>query len=197
MANGGAALIAMRTFLAIVLSCTAVRLAAAQQPVVGPEGQTGVVYSDSTSFWIEVPRGWVLDAEAGRRDGEIAVLYRQGESWGTGDPVMYATLITPKSGFNAVVPAAVRTDSARWAGQVPDLVFSARDSVRTVSDAVAYVREYASAAARRYDTVAYMQADARVWMLVLTARSLASHDAALADFVALVRSYAPGAVRRE
>ncbi len=197
MGNGGATLIVMRTFLAITLSCTAVCAMGAQQPVVGPEGQSGLVTSDSTSFWIEVPRGWVLDAEAGRRDGEIAVFYRQGESWGTGDPVMYATVITPKSGFNAAVPAAVRSDSARWAGQVRDLEFTVRDSVRTVSGAFAHIRSYASASTRQYYTVAYMQADGRVWMLALTARSRAAHDAAFADFVALVRSYAPGPMRRE
>jgi hypothetical protein len=136
----------------------------------------------------------VLDAEAGRRSGSFAVLYRKGESWQTGDPVIYASVITPKSGFNANIPAAVRTDSAQWAGQVSDLVYAVRDSIRTGSGAQAQFRAFQSASARRFDTVAYLQADGRVWMLTLTARSSAARDSAYADFVALVKSYAPGPV---
>ena len=110
---------------------------------------------------------------------------------------MYASVITPKSGFNAAVPAAVRSDSAQWAGQTADLVFTVRDSIRTVSGAFAHLRAFRSISTKRYDTVAYMQADGRVWMLTLTARSLASHDAAYADFVSMVKSYAPGPVRQQ
>jgi hypothetical protein len=187
----------MRSFLALMFTFAAIRGVAGQQPATGPEGQTGLVYTDSTSFWIDVPRGWVLDDDAGRRDGQIAVLYRQGESWKTGEPVMYATVITPKSGFNAAVPAAVRSDSAQWAGQVRDLVFAVSDSIRTVSGAFAHIRSYRSALTRQYSTVAYMQADARVWMLTLSARSPASHAAAYPEFVAMVKSYAPGPVRQQ
>ena len=185
----------MRRFLGVVLSCAAVRAAHAQQRVVGPEGQSGLVYADSTSFWVDAPRGWVLDAESGRGDGAIAVLYRQGESWRAGEAVMYANAFTPKSGFSAVIPAVVRSDSARWAGQVPDLVYTVRDSVRTMGGAFAHMRTFRSTATQHFDTVAYLQADGRVWVLVLTARSLAAHEAASADFVSLVKSYAPGPVR--
>jgi hypothetical protein len=197
MGKGRTVFSVMRGIVALALSCAALRASGAQQAAIGPEGQASLVYSDSTSFWIDVPRGWVLDAEAGRRDGEIAVLYRQGESWSTGDPVMYASVITPKSGFNAAVPAAARSDSARWAGRVADLAFTMRDSVRTVSGEFAHVRAYASESAKQYETVAYLQADGRVWMLALSARSRVSHDAAFADFMLLVRSYAPGPMRRE
>ena len=108
-----------------------------------------------------------------------------------------ASVITPKSGFNAAVPAAVRSDSAKWAGEVPDLVFTVRDSVRTASGAFANIRAFRSTKGKQYATVAYMQADARVWMLTLTARSLAAHDAAYPDFVSLVKSYAPGPMREQ
>jgi hypothetical protein len=195
----GADAVVARGFVALAFCCAATRAAGAQQlpKDSGPQGQSGLVTVDSTSFWIDAPHGWVLDTEAGRRDGAIAVLYRQGESWKSGDPVVSASVITPKSGFNAVVPAAVRSDSARWAGQVPDLVFAVRDSVRTVSGVFARICTYRSASRRRYETVAYMQADARVWMLTLSAGSVASYDAASADFVSLVTSYAPGPTRHE
>lgn len=187
----------MRGFLLFVMTCAAAAAGAvgAQQTARGPEGQSGLIFTDSTSFWIDPPRGWVLDTEAGRRDGSIAVLYRQGESWPTGEPVIYASAFTPKSGFSAVIPAVVRGDSAQWAGQVSDLVYAVRDSIPTVSGAYAHLRAFQSASARRFDLAAYFQTDGRVWVLVMTARSAASRDAAYADFVSLVKSYAPGPAR--
>jgi hypothetical protein len=91
----------------------------------------------------------------------------------------------------------VRVDSAQWAGQVSDLVYAVRDSIRTVSGAYAQFRTFQSASTRRYDTVAYLQAEGRVWMLTLSARSLLARDAADADFASLVKSYAPGPMRQQ
>jgi hypothetical protein len=192
MERGRTAFSATRVFLALALGCAALHTVRAQQPERGSGGQSALVHSDTASFWIDVPRGWVFDAEAGRRDGAIAVLYRQGESWDAGDPVMYASVITPHTGFNPEIPAALRSDSARWAGQASDFALTIRDSIRTVSGAFAYMRSYGSVSSRQYDTVAYLQADGRVWMLTLSAGSPASQNAGYADFVALVKSYVPG-----
>jgi hypothetical protein len=187
--------ISARLVLALGLHVSAVGAICAQQQARGAEGQSSLVYSDSTSFWIDVPRGWVLDPESGRRDGVIVALYKHGESWRTGEAVMYASVITPKSGFNAVIPAAIRSDSANWAGQSNDLVFTARDSIRTISGAFAQLRRFQAASTKHFETVAYLQAEGRVWMLALAARSLAARDAASPDFLSLVKSYAPGPIR--
>ncbi len=184
-----------RAVLALGLHVITAGALFAQRQARGPEGQSGLVYSDSTSFWIDAPRGWELDPESGRRDGVIVVLYKQGESWRTGEPVMYASVITPKIGYNAVIPAAIRSDSANWAGLAKDLVFTARDSVRTISGAFAQLRAFQSASTKHFDTVAYLQAEGRVWMLTLAARSPGAHDAAFPDFLSLVKSYAPGPSR--
>ncbi|HYV96048.1 MAG TPA: hypothetical protein VE967_01185 [Gemmatimonadaceae bacterium] len=164
----------------------------AQQPAHGPQGQPNLVVSDSTSFWIAPPDGWVFDAESGKREGLLAVFYRKGQSWRTAEPLMHASVITRKIGYNAVIPAAIRSDSANWAGTAKDFVFVVRDSVRTNSGVMAHLRSYRSVSSKQFDTVAYYQGDERTWMITLTARSLAAHDAAYADFMALVKSFAPG-----
>lgn len=185
-----------RAVVALALSVAAARAVFAQS-ARGPDGQSGLVTVDSTSFWIDPPRGWVLDAESGKRDGLLSVFYKQGESWRTGEPVMYAAVITRKIGYNAVIPGAIRSDSANWAGQATDFVFTVRDSLRTISGAVAQIRAYQSTSTKHFETVAYVQGEERVWILGLTARSRETHDAAYADFLSLVKSYAPGPDRKQ
>jgi hypothetical protein len=60
---------------------------------------------------------------------------------------------------------------------------------------VAHIRDFRSNATHRFDCIAYVQADGRVWILAITSRSLAARNAAYADFVSLVKSYAPGPAR--
>lgn len=179
----------VRRILVTSFVFAAASAASAQQPARGPAGQSGLVYSDSASFWIDAPAGWVLDAEAGRRDGPIVVLYRQGQSWRTGEPVMYANVMTANG---TSIAAAIRADSSEWGTQVKDLVFRARDSVATAGGGFAQIRVFESASTRHYETVAYLAGPKRVWLLVLTARSAAAHENAFADFLTLVKSYAPG-----
>lgn len=181
-----------RAFLALAFNGVTSGVLFAQGQAPGSEVRSRIFDPDSASFWINVPRGWDLDTEAGLRDGMIGVLYRHGATWRTGDPVIYMRVITPDIGYNAVIAAAIRSDSANWGGAVRDFVFTTRDSVRAISGAFAQVRLFQSAATKRFDTAAYLQAEGRVWMLELAARSREAHDAALADFLSMVKSYAPG-----
>lgn len=164
----------------------------AQAPASAAGMPARVFDADSASFWITAPPGWDLDLESGRNDKMIGVLYKHGQSWRTGEPVMYMRVVTPDVGYNAVVPAAIRSDSADWGGTARDLVFTPREDLRTTSGLVAYVRTLQSASSKHFDSVAYLQGEGRVWMIELAARTREAHDAAYADFISLVKSYKPG-----
>ncbi|MGZ4983498.1 MAG: hypothetical protein ACXV9Q_05320 [Chthoniobacterales bacterium] len=52
----------------------------------------GIVYGPKAAFNIAAPEGWVIDNSAGAQQGLPCVLYRKGEPWESGDPVMYAKI---------------------------------------------------------------------------------------------------------
>src|SRR3954467_4467988 len=73
-------------FLAGLLLSVIVGSSAAQ-PSAG-----GIVYGPKGAFNISAPKGWKLDPTAGSKQGLPCVLYPEGETWDTADPVMYAKI---------------------------------------------------------------------------------------------------------
>ncbi len=52
----------------------------------------GIVYGPKGAFNIKAPKGWQLDPTAGAGQGLPCVLYPEGTTWETADPVMYAKI---------------------------------------------------------------------------------------------------------
>src|SRR3954464_1768905 len=71
----------------LILSLIAAGFEAIAQPAVG-----GIVYGPKGAFNISAPKGWKLDPTAGSKQGLPCVLYPEGETWDTADPVMYAKI---------------------------------------------------------------------------------------------------------
>ena len=57
------------------------------QPSVG-----GIVYGPKGAFNISAPKGWVLDPSAGAKQGLPCVLYPNGATRDTADPLIYAKI---------------------------------------------------------------------------------------------------------
>jgi hypothetical protein len=156
---------------------------------------SALLYHDSASFFVDPPRGWVIDAsELARAQGPIALFYRRGESWRTGDAVMYANVITLKgSGPNALA-TTIREEVARWSAAAGDAVVTSLPDIRSNTDHIASVRKFVSRNRRTHEAVAYIRQGSVVPLLVLIARSEAALAGAYPDFERLVKSYGPGPV---
>ena len=73
--------------LLIALLLLATGLKAIAQPSVG-----GIVYGPKGAFNISAPKGWKLDPTAGAEQGLPCVLYPEGATWETAEPLMYAKI---------------------------------------------------------------------------------------------------------
>src|SRR4051812_7434713 len=62
-------------------------ISALAQPSAG-----GIVYGPKGAFNISAPKGWKLDPAAGAGNGLPCVLYPEGATWETADPLMYAKI---------------------------------------------------------------------------------------------------------
>lgn len=183
------AVLALAGIAVAATTASAQRAQRAQPSQRGPRGQSGLVYADSGSIWVDAPAGWVLDPDAGREQGAPVVFYRKTESWQNGTSVMYVnTMHARERGLAGVVAA----DEADFRGRAADMQVARRAAIAIPGGRSATVRTYFSPSLHNYDAVAYIADGPRVWLLVLTARSRPDFDRAWASFRALVRSYAPG-----
>ena len=155
----------------------------------GRQGQTGLVHADSASMWVDAPKGWLLDAQAGRAQGAPAVFYRKGESWEQGTAVMY---VNPSARSPRELADIIRADEAEFRGHAADMQIDAIPAVHLASGDTVAMRTFFSATSQNYDAVAYVTSDRAVWFVVLTARTREAFDAALPALRALVASCAPG-----
>ena len=161
-------------------------------PVTQCIGSASLVFSDSVSFFLDAPSGWVLDCKAGKRDGVMTVLYRTGESWRTGQAVMYANVLTPKGSTVEGFDARVRNEVASWSAGVPDAKVTVGRRIPTKAGQSAIVRKFTSASKDLFEIVAYVPRGRVIPILAMTARSGTAFTHALPAFERLVRSYAPG-----
>src|SRR3954471_10921399 len=73
--------------LLVALLLLAPGLNALGQPSAG-----GIVYGPKGAFNISAPKGWKLDPTAGAQQHLPCVLYPEGATWETAEPLMYARI---------------------------------------------------------------------------------------------------------
>jgi hypothetical protein len=164
----------------------------AQAP--GCIGQSALVYADTASFLLDAPPGWILDCNAGKDQGPLTVLYRVGESWRTGQAVMYATVLRDPARTMVSFSKRVDAEVAEWRRGVPDARVVALAPIPTKGGARASVRRFQSPAKQLFEVVAYIPRGHIMPLLTMTARTDTAFKHALPAFNRLVQSYAPGPV---
>lgn len=154
-------------------------------------GPSTLVYADTVSFFVDAPSGWILDCKAGQNQGALTVLYRVGESWRTGEAVMYASVLTDRAAVPAKFAKRVQAEVADWRSRVPDARVTSLAPL-PVKGGSAAVRRFQSPSKKLFEVVAYIPRGRIMPLLTMSARNQRAFDSALPAFKQLVRSYGIG-----
>jgi hypothetical protein len=181
----------MKTSLAILalLICAAFALDAQASDRLPPQ-EGGVLYGPHTSFFLTPPRDWVLDTQAGRESGLLAVYYPHGSSWRDGAVVGYAEIFEKTEQIQTVQRFVAATiDKMR--AQDPDLVFfKTGDIVNSQAKRAATYHFFTTVNGQKVgQAVAYYDAPRTIDMVVLRGRNVEAFNAALKAFNELAGSY--------
>lgn len=149
----------------------------------------GIVYGPKGAFNLSAPKGWKLDPTAGSGQGLPCVLYPDGATWGTADPVMYAKIAsTIYEDYEAFAKDAV----ADMKKKRPGFTMKRVASGKTAGGQPYFINEYPPASSyKRSERVAYVQLPKAVAYIVFTADEEASyqkHQGALEEAVKSLRS---------
>lgn len=151
------------------------------------EQMSGLVYGDDYSFWIDAPKGWVLDPKAAKKYGVNVVLYQTGFSFGNSPAVMYANTLTGKDKIEEVMKHEADTYKEQYEG----IQISRRPEMKTKDNKSARVQYYKGKKKDQTDeAVAFIQEKGFYALLVLSAKSTQDFNAAYPAFEWLVQSYA-------
>lgn len=168
----------------LILSLLASGVEAIAQPSAG-----GIVYGPKGAFNLSAPKGWKLDPTAGSEQGLPCVLYPEGETWDSADPVMYAKIAsTTYEDYEAFAKDAVD----HMKRERPGFTMKRLASGKTAGGQPYFINEYPPTGSyKRSERVAYVQLPKAVAYIVFTADEKASyqkHQGALEEAVKSLRS---------
>ena len=170
--------------LLVILLLLASGLDAIAQPSAG-----GIVYGPKGAFNLSAPKGWKLDPTAGAGQGLPCVLYPDGSSWETADPLMYARIASTKY-ENAEAFANDAIDDMKK--KRPGFKMKRAASAKTAGGQSYFINEYPPTETyKRFERVAYVQMAQAVAYIVFTADKKAAyqkHQGALEEAVKSLRA---------
>jgi hypothetical protein len=148
--------------LLAVLFLLAPDLKTIAQPSAG-----GIVYGPKGSFNISAPKGWKLDPTAGAGQGLPCVLYPDGASWETADPLMYAKIAsTIYENYETFAKDAVDDMKKKRPGFTMKRIASGK----TAGGQAYFINEYPPCEGyKRFERVAYVQLPKAVAYIVFSA----------------------------
>ena len=170
--------------LPIVLVLLTTVVTALAQPSVG-----GIVYGPKGAFNISAPKGWKLDPTAGAGQGLPCVLYPEGATWQTAEPLMYAKIAsTSYEDYEAFAKDAIEDMEKTRPGFKMKRITSGK-----TSDGLAYfINEYSPTKTyKRFERAAYVQLPKAVAYIIFSAdekSAFEKHRGALEEAVKSVAS---------
>jgi hypothetical protein len=134
----------------------------AAQPSAG-----GIVHGPKGAFNINAPKGWKLDPTAGADQGLPCVLYPEGATWDSADPIMYAKIASTKfEDYEAFAKEAIDDMKKERPGFESKRIASGK----TAGGEPYFINEYAPTKSyKRSERVAYVQLPKAVAYIVFSA----------------------------
>jgi hypothetical protein len=159
-------------------------LPALAQPMAG-----GIVYGQKGAFNISAPKGWKLDPTAGTGQNLPCVLYPEGSTWKTAEPLMYSKIAgTTYEDYETFAKDAIKDMKEKRPGFKMKRIASGK----TAGGQPYFINEYPPCEGySRFEQVAYVQLPKAVAYIVFSAAEKAAfqkHRTALEETVKSLRS---------
>lgn len=170
-----------------IFLCFSILLAVGVNAIAQPSAG-GIVYGPKGAFNISAPKGWKLDPTAGSEQGLPCVLYPDGSTWETADPLMYAKIAsTVYEDYETFVKDAL----ADMKKTRPGFTMKKVASGTTAGGLPYFINEYPPGDTyKRFERVAYVQLPKAVAYIVFSADEKAAfqkHQGALEEAVNSLR----------
>ena len=174
----------LQLLIVLVLFFLATGVKAIAQPSAG-----GIVYGPKGAFNISAPKGWKLDPTAGAEQDLPCVLYPEGATWETAEPLMYAKIAnTSYEDYEAFAKEAIEDMKKTRPGFKMKRIASGK----TAGGQAYFINEYSPTETyKRFERAAYVQLPKAVAYIVFSAddkSAFEKHRGALEEAVKSVLS---------
>jgi hypothetical protein len=154
-------------------------------------GAGGFVYGKDHAYFLEAPKGWVLDSGDAAKEKVGGVFHPVNAHWPESGVIIYTDFYTKRKGLQTPSDA-MRNDVALFQKEGSVVHSTKKPSIKTnIGGLVGDVYHFGPDRRGQYDARAYFTYKGYIDYFVLTARDKATFQKSLAAFEHVVRSYAP------
>ena len=154
-------------------------------------GAGGFVYGKDHAYFLEAPKGWVLDSGDAAKENVGGVFHPANAHWPESGVIIYTDFYKKRKGLETASDA-MRNDVALFQKDGSAVHSVKKPSIKTeVGGLVGEVYHFGPDRHGRYDSRAYFTYMGYIDYFVLTARDKATFEKSLPAFEHVVRSYAP------
>jgi len=154
-------------------------------------GAGGFVYGKDHAYFLEAPKGWVMDSGDAAKENVGAVFHPTNGHWPESGVIIYTDFYKKRKGLQTSTDA-MRNDVALFQKEGSDIHPVKKPSIKTnIGGLVGDVYHFGPDRRGQYDARAYFTYEGYIDYFVLTARDKATFEKSLSAFQHVVRSYAP------
>src|SRR5207247_8396189 len=154
-------------------------------------GAGGFVYGKDHAYFLEAPKGWVMDSGDAAKENVGAVFHPASAHWPESGVIIYTDFYKKKKGLETPSDA-IRNDVALFKKEGSVIQPAKKRSLKSdLGGLVSEVYHFGPDRRGQYDARAYFSYKGYIDYFVLTACDKATFDRSLAAFEHVVRSYAP------
>lgn len=192
--NGRSKLAAMKYFAVATVLFFLMALGLSQQKDADRKsdaGQAGVsvlMYRDGAGFYIDVPKGWIVDQEVGKRHGTCCVYYPKGATWNSAETVMYPNIATKGPG-QRTLDEFMESDLKTFRTHDPEMKYEDAQDVPLERKRVAKVRVFRGVNRGSSEAVAYVDEEKIIALFVMNSKTAQGLNGSMPLFLSAVKSY--------
>jgi hypothetical protein len=146
------------------------------------------MYRDGAGFYIDVPKGWVVDQEVGKRHGTCCVYYPKGTTWNSAETVMYPNIATKGPG-QRTLDEFMESDLKSFRTHDPEMKYEDAEDVHLQGKRVAKVRIFRGVNRGSSEAVAYVDEEKTIALFVMNSKTEKGLNESMPLFRTAVQSY--------
>ena len=151
-------------------------------------GASVLMYRDGAGFFIDTPKGWVVDQEVGKRNGTCCVYYPKGSTWDNAETVMYPNIATKGPG-QRTLDEFMESDLKNFRTHDPGMKYEDAEDVPLERKRVAKVRIFRGVNRGSSETVAYVDEEKIIALFVMSSKTEKGLNESMPVFRSAVQTY--------
>jgi len=146
------------------------------------------MYRDGAGFFIDAPKGWVVDQEVGKQHGTCCVYYPKGTTWDNAETVMYPNIATKGPG-QRTLDEFMESDLKSFRTHDPAMKYEDAKDVPLQNKRVAKVRIFHGVNRGSSEAVAYVDEEKIIALFVMSSKTEKGFNTSMPLFRSAVQSY--------